>query len=116
MTPTYNEKAGVELKARFYAQDQRTPAVPSTIHYRLDCDSTNQTLVDWTELVPTLIADAVRLLEVYVEIDIPGSLNAIQKDRNSRELKKVLVVSNKDTASEFSEEYEYYVRNVRGRS
>jgi hypothetical protein len=116
MTPTYNEKAGVELKARFYEQDQRTPAVPNSIHYRIDCETTNQTLLDWTELSPSTIADAVKLLEVYVEIDIPGSLNAIQKDRNSRELKKVLVVSNKDTASEYSEEYEYYVRNVRGRS
>jgi hypothetical protein len=43
-------------------------------------------------------------------------LNAIQSNRNYREKKTLWVVAGKDTEREYSETYEYWVMNRRGRT
>jgi len=110
----FNEHVGLEAQARFRSSTQE-PSLPSTVHWRLNCATTGALLQDWTALTPIQQSDGFNLTDVYVDITIPGSLNVIQSESNSRELKTILVVSNKDLDSEMSEEFSYYVRNIIGR-
>lgn len=110
-----NERSGIEVRA-FFADAYDVPTVPSTVHWRLDCETTSKEIQGFVEVTPTTITDASGISEVYVSITVPGSLNAIQDNRNWRELKTVLIVANKDQDGEYSEPYQYYVKNLRGRS
>ena len=114
---SYPEKAGVELEALFF-DNQNNPAVPSTVHWRLDCATTKKELVDDWIQVPVVIDsdEAGNVLSVTATITIPGHLNSIQWDRNRRETKTLLVVSNKDLDSEYSQDYSYVVNNLQGRT
>jgi hypothetical protein len=42
-------------------------------------------------------------------------LNAIHNNRNWRELRTLLVTANLGTDRQFTEEYQYYVKNLAGR-
>jgi hypothetical protein len=110
-----NERAGVELQTDF-ADSFNQPTVPVSVHWRLDCETTGNVLRDWTEITPTVETDESGLSKVYATIDIPGSLNAIQSNRNYREKKTLWVVAGKDTEREYSETYEYWIMNRRGRT
>jgi hypothetical protein len=103
--PTYKERSGVELTAEI-TDVNGAPALPGTVHWRLTCETTGTTLQDWTEVTPVLGTT------VTAEIDVPGTLTAIQDRCNERELKAVLVVSDKDAANEYSEEFKFYVKRT----
>lgn len=111
----FNEKSGVEFTAHF-SDTLNTPTIPSTVHWRLDCETNGTVIRDWTEVTPTVVTDESGITDVTADIAVPGSLNAIQSSKNARELKTLLVVAAKDTDSEFSQTYQYYVKNLRGRS
>jgi len=112
---TINERTGMEIEARFFDADD-APTAPTTVHWQLICDTTNQTVQDWTLVASTQEVDEFgQITGVRVDIQIPGPLNAIQKNGNRKELKRLIVAANKDEAGEYSEEYAYYVRNLPGR-
>lgn len=109
-----NERSGVEFTAHF-ADARDIPTVPVTVHWRLDCESTGTVLQPDTEVTPVTVTDESGIVDVYVTINVPGSLNTIQGNGNWRELKTLLVIAAKDTDGEYSQEYQYYVKNIRGR-
>lgn len=111
---SYNEKSGIELDAAFF-DAFGVPTLPSTVEYRLDCDTTRKTLLDYTTIAVVSAVDSAGTTTYTSLIEIPGPLNAIQNNRNAQEVKKLLVVANRDQASEYSQEYTYAVRNLRGR-
>lgn len=111
----YNEKSGVEFEASFFDADGN-PTPPGAVMWRLDCETSQTVLRDFTSVdwVESVGPDGQPIYTALIEV--PGSLNAIQKNGNAQELKKLLVVANKDQDDEYSEEYRYTVRNLRGRS
>jgi hypothetical protein len=111
----FNERAGVEVIADF-SDSFGLPTIPPTAHWRLDCDTTGVVLQDSTEVTPTAVTDETGLSRVYATVNVPGSLNAIQNNRNSREKKTLWIIAAMGTDREFSEVYEYWVMNRRGRT
>jgi hypothetical protein len=116
MKKVFNELSGVELEVRFTAADDG-PSIPETVHWRLDCATTGQSLQEWTEETPVVVMDdlCTSVAKCYVEIEIAGSLNVIQNDRNSREDKVLMVVADKDGDREFSQTLVYSIKNTRQR-
>ena len=110
----YNERTGVELNAHF-SDALNSPTVPSTVHWRLDCEATGTVLRDWTEVTPVTVQDETGLVDVYATVEVPASLNAIQRSGSARELKTLLISAAKDGDGEYNETYQYYVKNLRGR-
>jgi hypothetical protein len=111
----YNEKSGVEVDAAFL-DNRRRGTIPITVHWNLHCETTKRELQGDTELTPETTVDESGEVTCVVHIEVPGPLNAIQSNSNWRELKKLLVIANKGRDDEYSQEYEYYVKNLRGRT
>lgn len=111
----YNEKQGVEFVATFFDAHQQ-PTLPSVVEWRLDCDATGTVLQDYTSVAVTSVVGTDGATLYQSSITVPGPLNAIQKQSNTQEVKKLLVVANRDQDGEVSKEYSYIVRNLRGRS
>lgn len=110
----YNEKSAVEVEATFLDAFGR-PTSPATVHWRLNCETTGKVLQDWTAASVSTDAETGRA-RYYLELEIPGALNAMQNPRSTRETKALIIVANKDAAGEFSQDYRYMVRNLPGRS
>lgn len=111
----FNERNGVEI--RFHFSDAAdSPTIPATVHWRLDCETTGRVIQGDTEVTPVPVLDETGLIDCYVTVEVPGSLNAIQSNGNARELKTLLVIANKDQDGEYSQAYQYYIKNLRGRS
>lgn len=105
--PTYNERSGVEFTAVF-EDEQGTPALPASVHWRLTCETTGRVMQDWTE------AAAVNGgTSVTADIELSGPVLTLCESQNQRELKSLLIVADKDGEREYSEEYQFYVRKVR---
>jgi hypothetical protein len=116
MAKTYNERAGAEFEAAFTDADRNIVA-PTTVHHKLLCLTTDETVINWTaDNILTDTDDLGNITRYYVSIVIPGSANAIQKSSNRQEQKQLIVVADKDLAGEYSETYTYYVTKVRGRT
>ena len=111
----YNERSGVEINATFY-DSVGTPTLPATVEYRVDCATTLKALLGWTTATVTAETNPAGEVVYSTVIEIPGSVNAIQTNRNRQEVKNVLIVADRDRTSEYSQEYSYVVRNVQGRS
>lgn len=111
----YNERTGFELVAR-PTDTGDNPTVPSTLHWRLDCETTGKELQGWTEVTPTSVLSESGLVDVYATIEVPASLNVIQDSRNWKERKTLLVSAAKDQSGEYNEVYQYDIKNLRGRS
>jgi hypothetical protein len=111
----YNERSGIEIDAVFL-DNRRNGTIPDTVHWNLQCDATRRELQGDTQVFPVSVVDESGALTCTARIEVSGSLNAIQHPGNWRELKKLLVIANKGLDDEFSTEYEYYVKNLRGRS
>ena len=110
----YNEHSGVEVTAEF--KSLAAPVNPGTVHWRLNCETTKKLLQDWTEViadVETSVGGVVTSSTARIAVD--GSLNVIQSDKNKMEKKVMLVVAAKDLPGEYSQTYEYYIRNLQGR-
>jgi hypothetical protein len=109
-----NERSGVEFTAHF-EDANGVPTVPASVHWNLVCETTSKVLQSDTAIDPVTISDESGIVDCYVTVNIPGSLNAMQGG-DWRELKTLLVIASKDQDGEFSQEYQYYVKNVKGRS
>jgi hypothetical protein len=110
-----NEKSGHEFSVEFKDADG-VPTQPTTAHWRLDCETTRKALQDDTALTVIASTDDNGITHYRATVEVPGSLNAIQNNRNAREMKKLLVIADKDSAREYSLEVTYAVVNLRGRS
>lgn len=108
------ERSGLEFRAEFH-DAFNAPTVPVSVHWRLDCETTGNAIVDWTEVTPDITLTEQGITDVFVTINVPSLANAMQKSTNQRELKTLLVVAAKDTDRELPETYQYYVLNLRGR-
>jgi hypothetical protein len=110
----FNERSGVEVTAHF-SDATGLPAIPASVHWNLLCDTTDTVLQPDTVAEPVIVSDESGVVDCYVSLTIPGALNVMQGN-DRRELKTLLVIADKDRDSEYSQEYQYYVRNVKGRS
>lgn len=81
-----------------------TPIEPTTLRYRIECESTGRELVAWTEVTPAAVTSLI----------IPASVNAIQSRSNSFELKTMTVEADADTDNAITEEYTWRVKNFLG--
>lgn len=109
-----NEGDGQEFVSEFF-DSGGNPTAPSSVEWSFRCLTTDTLLQDWTAIpLQTLVESSGRTV-YYVAGTIPGPLNAIQNDRNSRELKQLQVVSNRGETGQFSDVFQYYVRNIKGR-
>jgi len=108
---TVNERNGLEFTAKFY-DHENAPAVPASVHWRVDCQTTGTVLKDWTEETPVATYDEFGdPVEVSVLVELAASINAIQEDRNSREIKELTISAGKGSDREFSETITYIVVN-----
>jgi hypothetical protein len=80
---------------------QEEPATPDTLRWKLDCITTQTSLVEWTSLSA---ASSVALI-------IPASSNAIIYTVNPYETKRITVQANAGTDSQINALYDYDVVN-----
>lgn len=78
------------------------PTAPVTLRWRLDCQTTGYTLIDWTTATPTSL----------LEVTIPAEMNRIINARNRIERKVFTVEANAGTDEAFTHEELYEVRNL----
>ena len=109
---TFLQKSGVEV--RFAFRDQSgNPFVPTTAHWRLTDDASGTVQQDWTSVPVQAVYDGVTLTAAYAVADISGTVNTMVDTRAVREIKVVTMVADKDTAREFSDETDYYLKRGR---
>lgn len=102
MVPTLNEGSRCFVKAKFFDQ-AGTAQIPSSLDYRVDCETTGQTILDWTPATPAAV----------VEIQIDATLNTILNTRNPIERKVVTVRANADPPEDaFVDVQEYDLINL----
>jgi hypothetical protein len=107
----YNEKSGIEFEA-WFETEPGVPTVPSSVHWKLLDVNTDTTLQDWTAVVAVIESDETGITGVRSTIDVSGQLNVMTDTSKTRELKRVLIVADKDSAREYSQERDYYVKKV----
>lgn len=98
-----NEGSRLRITATLLDPDD-VPTTPTTLRYRLDCDTTGTVLIDWTD------ATAASTLEVVVA----ANSNRIINTRNLVERKVFTVEANGGTDDEFTDDVTYEVRNMTG--
>ena len=77
---------------------------PTTARYRLDDHKTKQAIIAWTSIVT---------MSTSMLITIPATSNTILNDSNAREKKVVTVETDFGTATANTEDYEYWLQNLR---
>lgn len=113
---TFWENSGIEAVASFEDEVTKEPRQPDTVHWKLYCETTRKALTDFTPVSVAAVTDSFGNTTAYSsEIDIPGSLNVIQNDRNATEIKALTIVADKDTPREYSDVHRYAVRRNRAR-
>lgn len=80
------------------------PAAPSTLHYRIDCGTTGQQILDWTSISTPAATNTVT---------ITATQNAIRYFSNAKELRKVSFVAVYSSGDQLQAECQYDVYNVR---
>lgn len=111
MAEVYDERQGAEITA--YFEGQGIPVLPTSVHHRLYCLTTNQEVIGFTEDTVNVAVDDSGITRYYTSILIPGSANTIRKSSNARELKELMVIADKDTDREYSQRFQYYVLNTK---
>ena len=109
-----NENDGQEFVSEFF-DSGGNPTAPSTVEWSFRCLTTDTLLQDWTALPLQTVVESSGRTVYFVSGTISGTLNAIQQDRNARELKQLQVISNRGEEGQYSDVFQYYVRNIKGR-
>ena len=109
-----------ELNARTFKHQftyAGAPSLPSTVHWRLTCpDVTDAEVVAWTEATITTETADDGVTEIYTtEITIPATAHAM-RTANDSEQRLYIVAADKDLATEWNEEWIYYVEAREARS
>ncbi len=112
---SYNEGDAVELTFE-YTDINGTPTFPLTAEYRIDCETTRKELLGWTTATISTETVGDGSSRYYSDVTIPGTINAIQSDRNRQEVKVVLVTVDRGLSGQRSQTYKYVVKNLQGRS
>jgi hypothetical protein len=84
--------------------DDGSLITPTSLKYRVDCQTNNQPITDWTALTPAATTTVV----------IPATSNAIQNDANSYEDKAVTFMSDEGLDTQETTTQGYRVRNLGG--
>jgi hypothetical protein len=74
---------------------------PTTMRWKLDCKTTQTSVVEWVELSAA----------ATVDVTVPASANAIIYSTNAYEIKRITVQANYDTDSQLNKTLEYKVMN-----
>lgn len=88
MVPTLNEGSRCFVKAKF-TDKSGAAQIPSSLSYRVDCETTNTEILDWTAVTPAQT----------VEVQIDANLNSIVNRNNPIERKTVTFLANADPPS-----------------
>jgi hypothetical protein len=100
--PTLNEGSRCFIKAKFFDR-RETPQIPTSLSYKVQCETTGTVLQDWTAVTP----------DTVVEVQIDATLNKIVNRRNTIERKVVTFMANADPPeSAFTEDQEYDLINL----
>lgn len=95
--PTLNEGSRCFVKAKFFDR-ANIPQIPTSVQYRIDCETTGKNLLDWTFVTP----------DTVIEITVDATSNAIVNRRNPIERKVLTVKANADPpTSAFTEVQEW---------
>jgi hypothetical protein len=104
--PETNFKEGSAFSLPVYLRNRAAAAAatPTTIHWRLDCVSTQTTVVDWTSVAAAS----------SFTLSITGAHNAIQGEGNAIEVKQVTVKTDDGLSTQYVETVRYRVENLYG--
>lgn len=104
MIPTLNEGSRCFVKAKFFDKNL-TSQIASSLQYRVDCETTQTAILDWTTLTPASV----------IEVQIDATLNSIINRSNVVERKTVTFRANADPAAgAFTGEQKYDLLNLQG--
>ena len=97
--------------------DNGSAALPSTVHWRLTCpDETEDEVVAWTSATVTTGTGSDGYSTIYYStISVPATAHAMLTDL-VKERRLFIVSADKDLATEFNEEWLYYVEARGARS
>lgn len=84
--------------------DDGSLITPTSLKYRVDCQTNNQPITAWTALTPAATTTVV----------IPATSNAIQGDGNSYEDKVISVMSDEGLDTQEVTTQTYRIKNVGG--
>lgn len=105
---TIREGEYLPITVRF--QDaQWLPKTPNPIHYRIDCNTTGQVILDWTDLDPSLVAT-----DGTIVVTVTSGQNAIISSDNPMERKELTVEANYGLPNQFVDSYQWNVKNIQG--
>lgn len=100
--PVVNEGDNFTIKAYFRDRDSNTADAPSTVHYRIDCMTTGEVVQDWA----TVSAGE------SVAIALASDFNAIINSKNKSEIKRIIVVGDKDSTFQASAKANWTVKSL----
>jgi len=110
-----NQLSAITVTADLLEQN-RTGAVPSTVHWRLVCVETDAVLQDWTSVsYSSTYGDDGAVAESEATIEVSAALHEMQTTDKSVERKALVVSCDKDLATEYNSELVYEVQRLSGR-
>lgn len=98
-----NEGSAVEISIALRGDDNSLQ-VPTTIKYRVDDDTSGDSITAWTSLTP----------ESVTVIPIPATSNAILDDAQPYEDRRVTVMTDEGLATQQVQVHKYRVANLGG--
>lgn len=104
MVPTLNEGSRCFIKAKFFDKLEN-PQIPSSVSYRIDCETTQQQILDWTDVTPAAV----------IEVVVDATTNVMVNSRNPIERKAVTVRANADPpTAAFTDVQKFDLINLQG--
>lgn len=100
----WREGSSFSMPVSLRLRSTAAAAVPTSIHYRLDCLTSGIELVDWT---------SVSAASSFT-LSITGTHNAIQNDGNDYEMKQITVKTDVGLATQYVEAAQWRVENLYG--
>lgn len=98
-----NEGSFYELEATFRNSDW-VATLPSSLRYRIDCETTNTVIRDWTSLTPALT----------VTITVTAGENRIIGNGNTTERRALTIQADHGTDEQYTTAHKWVVVNLRG--
>ncbi len=99
------EESSLTATAYFRSRDAKTSAVPTTIHYRLDCLTTHQEITNWTSVSTPGTSN---------DITLSPAQNQILNDSSAFELKQLTIKIDNGLSSQYIKPIMYRVKNLQG--
>jgi hypothetical protein len=102
-----NEASTMTVLTKFFG-NSNVPTTPATIRYRIKDVDNDRIVKDWTTVTPAQsveIAVAAEDNEIYMDGSTPF---------NRFEERVLVVQANYDTATQFTQEIRYLIKNLRG--